>query len=643
MAAVLSPPMGGFGSTRGFSAPRHMLLAAAMAVGAVVATGVAAVPVPSGTPAPLRTGATVDPGIPSSGVVEVVVQGRQGAAASLARSIRAAGGEVLAPLPIVDGFEVRLDAGRIDDLAGRAGVTAITLDRAIDFETISYDETGTASAFVGASRAHDAWRAGYLGQGVGVAVLDTGVSEMPDFAGRLVHGPDLSGEGRLVDSYGHGTVMAGIIAGSGADSATRTGGAYTGIAPKAHIVAVKTAGANGAADVSTLLQGMHWVSAYQQQFNIRVLNLSWGTASTQDPAVDPLNHAVQRLWKQGIVVVVAAGNTGPNAGTVMKPGDDPLVITAGAFNDSGTSSLADDGALSWSSVGPTAQGLMKPDLLAAGRRVVAQRSYGSTVEKENTKALLAPSYIRGSGSSQAAAVASGAAALLLSARPELTPDQVKALLTRTADPISGVSTAKQGSGRLDLAEALTATPGPAQWQQATATGLGSLDASRGGRYVQADCGGNGTLDLIKGEIDVRCEAWNGSSWSGSSWSGSSWSGSSWSGSSWSGSSWSGSSWSGSSWSGSSWSGGEWTGSSWSGDAWTGSSWSGSSWSGSSWSGSSWSGSSWSGSSWSGGEWTTGAYESDDDLFLTAWWGPNPPAGARIPGELYTPVGRMPIR
>ena len=353
--------------------------------------------------------AAVDPGMPSTGTVEVVVQGRAGVdPASLAGQISASGGEVLSGLPIVDGFEVRIDAERVHDLAARDGVAAITLDRDVSFETITYDESGTASAFVGASRAHAAWRTGNLGAGVGVAVIDTGISEMPDLAGRLVHGPDLSGEGTLVDSYGHGTVMGAIIGGSGADSAGRNGGAYTGIAPKAHLVAVKVAGANGAADVSTLLQAMHWVAAYRDQLSIRVLNLSWGAPSTQDPAVDPLNHAVQRLWNDGIVVVVAAGNSGPNAGTVMKPGDDPLAITVGAFNDNGTPSLSDDEGVSWSSVGPTAQGLGKPDLVASGRKVIAQRSFGSTVEREKPKALIAPSYIRGSGATRSSACSASA-------------------------------------------------------------------------------------------------------------------------------------------------------------------------------------------------------------------------------------------
>src|SRR3546814_18530755 len=104
--------------------------------------------------------------------------------------------------------------------------------------------------------------------------------------------------------------------------------------------------------VTTLLQGSHWVSAYQEQFNIRVMNLSWGTASTQDPAVDPLNYAVQRLWKQGITVVVAAGNSGPNAGTIMKPADHPLVLTCGGLNDNGTAGLADDTPVTTSTGAP---------------------------------------------------------------------------------------------------------------------------------------------------------------------------------------------------------------------------------------------------------------------------------------------------
>src|SRR3954465_10905906 len=189
---------------------------------------------------------------------------------------------------------------------------------------------------------------------------------------------------------------------------------------------------------------MHWVSAYREQFNIRVLNLSWGVAATQDTAVDPLNYAVERLWRQGVVVVVAAGNDGPAAGTITKPGDDPAVITVGAYDDAGTTSRFDDSALDFSSRGPTAEGVSKPDLVAPGRSLVAVRSPGSAVETDHPEALLSNGYIRGSGTSQATAVTAGSIALLLAARPGLTPDQVKYVLRSSARPVLGASAAFQG-------------------------------------------------------------------------------------------------------------------------------------------------------------------------------------------------------
>jgi serine protease AprX len=559
----------------------------------------------------------LDPGLHAVGnaAQHVIVSGRHGVAAT-AEAVRRLGGTVQKPLDIVDGVAATVPGSRLGELSRDPAVGAVTADRRTQFEDFTYSDTTVASNFVKTARVGTTWSKGYLGSGIGVAVLDTGISEMPDFAGRLVHGPDLSGEGTLVDNYGHGTAMAGAVGGSGQDSASQKGGAYTGAAPKATLVAVKVAGRNGVADVSTVLAGMHWVSAYKDQFNIRVLNLSWGTASTQDPAVDPLNYAVERLWKQGIVVVVAAGNSGPNSGTITKPADDPLVITASAYDDKGNLDASDDALPAWSSRGPTAQGLTKPDLLVPGRTIVTARSYGSYVEVSNPKALVAPSYIKGSGTSQAAAVTSGLAALILAAHPDYTPDQVKQVLKSTAVPMPGKTANEQGAGRVNLNGAQTADPGPAASQVGSANGLGSIEASRAGNHVTTSC--NGTSTVIQGEMDVNCQAWNGSSWTGSSWTGSSWTGSSWTGSSWTGSSWTGSSWTGSSWTGSSWTGGTWNGSSWTGSSWTGSSWQGSSWQGSSWTGSSWQGSSW----------TTAEYEE----FQTAFWGNKPKKGKKVAGE-----------
>ncbi|MEO5679463.1 MAG: S8 family serine peptidase, partial [Acidimicrobiales bacterium] len=412
-------------------------------------------------------------------------------------------------IPLVHAFPAAVAGPALADLARSDAVRAVTADRSGRFSSMTDDAPSTASSFPVSTGATSAWRGGDLGAGVGVAVIDTGVSAVGDLAGGLVQGPDLSGEGSPVDTYGHGTVMAGIIAGRGADSATDAKGAFVGMAPGARVISVKTAGADGATDVSTVLAAMSWVSASAAEHNIRVVNLAWGTPSTQNPTLDPLNQAVERLWAQGIVVVVAAGNAGPGPSTVTKPGDDPMVITVGAYDDRGDANPANDKVPSWSSRGPTAAGVAKPDLVAPGRTLISTRSPGSTVERENAKALVGASYIKGSGTSQASAVTSGAAALLLAAHPSYTPDQVKAVLTATALTLTGPQGAGAGSGRLRVGEALVADPGPARWQPASATAPGA-----------------------PGDPN-----WTGSSWTGSSWTGSSWTGSSWTGSSWTSAFW----------------------------------------------------------------------------------------------------------
>jgi serine protease AprX len=574
--------------------------------------------------------AGLDPGLRTAGraAQRVVVTGARAgtqAAADTAEAVRRVGGRVTATLPIVNGAAAQVGADDLERLARDPAVSAVTADRQAHFEDFVYDAATTASNFARTSQATAAWAAGNLGQGVGVAVLDTGVSPMADFTGRLVHGPDLSGEGTTIDSFGHGTVMAGLIAGSGADSATRPGGAFTGIAPRSHVVAVKAAGRNGAVDVSTILQGMHWVSAYRDQFNIRVLNLSWGVASTQLPALDPLNYAVERLWGQGIVVVVAAGNSGPSYGTVTKPGDDPVVLTVGALDDRGDADPLNDLVPDWSSKGPATAGATKPDVIASGRTVVASRSYGSAIEQGYPDAAVAPSYIRGSGTSQATAVTSGLVALLLAARPSLTPDQVKDVLRSTAAPLPGLDANTQGAGRVQLAAALAAAPSSAA-QPRLATGLGLLEQSRGGSHVTTTC--NGVETVIQGEVDVRCSAWDPLAWTGSSWTGDAWTGVSWKGSTWTGVSWKDVSWSDATWTGVSWKDGTWTGASWEGS--TG--WSGTS--SSTWTGVSWKGGTWTGVSWKDSGWTSALWDAEHAQFLTAFWGPTPPPGRYVAGELY---------
>ncbi|MEO6205521.1 MAG: S8 family serine peptidase [Mycobacteriales bacterium] len=607
------------------------LSVAVLALAALLSATAAQATAPVGRGSAWTAGAHLDSGLKTIGSAaqQVVVSGRHSVAAT-AEAVRRLGGTVGKPLEMIGGVSARVPADRLVELSHDPAIGAVTANTTGRFSEFAYDDTTVASNFTKTTGANSAWNAGNLGAGVGVAVLDTGISSMNDFSGRIVYGPDLSGEGTTVDSFGHGTVMAGAIAGGGNDSAGQVGGAYVGVAPKATLVSVKVAGRNGVVDVATILQAMHWVSSYKDQFNIRVLNLSWGTRSTQDPAVDPLNYAVERLWRQGIVVVVAAGNSGNAAGTITKPGDDPLVITAGAYDDKGNLDATDDSLPVWSSRGPTAQGLTKPDLVSPGRTIITARSYGSYVEANNPKALISPSYIKGSGTSQAAAVTSGLAALVVAANPSYTPDQVKRVLTSTANPLAGKPANDQGAGRVNLAKALTADPGPAISQTGSSNGLGSIEASRGGYNVTANCAGTATL--IKGEIDNRCEAWNGSTWTGSTWTGSTWTGSTWTGSTWTGSTWTGSTWTNAAWTGSTWTGGQWTGS-----TWTGSTWTGSTWTGSTWTGSTWTGSTWTGSTWTGSTWTTAEY----DEFLTAFWGNRPGPGKRVAGENNDPASDSP--
>ena len=404
------------------------------------------------------------------------------------------------------------------------------------------------------------WAQGDTGQGVNVAVLDTGISPLPDFAGRLVDGVDLSGGNNpWNDQYGHGTFVAGLIAGDGASS----GGQYMGEAPGAGLVSVKVAGASGNTNLATVIEGVGWTIAHASVDNIRVLNMSLGYIPQTSTVLDPLDQAVERAWEAGITVVVSAGNSGPGNGTILSPGDDPLVITAGAVDDGGQTDPSDDTMTTFSSVGPTnPDGWFKPDLVTSGRSVVSLRDPGSTIDVQNPSARVGGANFVGSGTSFSSAITAGAAALLLSADPSYTPDTVKGTLLGTTTPGPVGNPFVDGHGILDVADAvaspaltLTQTPpthGDRHGQQRVAGG------ERGGIVVEP-----GQLERLGLErlglerLGLERLRWNGSAWNGSAWNGSAWNGSAWNGSAWNGSAWNGSAWNGSAWNGSAWNGSAW--------------------------------------------------------------------------------------
>ena len=276
---------------------------------------------------------------------------------------------------------------------------------------------------------------GDTGQGVTVAVLDTGIDNLPDFSGRLIGGVDLTGgNDPFQDGYGHGTFVAGLIAGDGASS----DGQYSGEAPGANLVSIKVAGATGVTHLGTLITGPAVGRRSPGPYGIRVLNISLGFQPFESTVINPLDQAVQAVWNAGIAVVASAGNAGPFNGTILSPGDDPLVITVGALDDMATPSAAGDEMTDFSSVGPTSpDGWVKPDLVTSGRSVVSLAAPGSTIDTEYPSAPVGAANFVGSGTSFSAAITSGAAALVLADNPGLTPDQVKARLLGTTSPGPG--------------------------------------------------------------------------------------------------------------------------------------------------------------------------------------------------------------
>jgi serine protease AprX len=546
----------------------------------------------------------------------VIVRAAPGSTAVAARAVRTLGGHITRAIPLINGFAATVPQLRAGSLRRSAGVVDVTTDGPVRMAGESYDAHHDHASLFNLENmigARTMWNH-YTGAGVGVAVVDSGVTPVPGLssADKVVNGPDLTEESQdpstaHLDTYGHGTQMAAIIAGHDADYAARTnqGNArpFLGLAPDARIVSVKVADAHGMTDVSQVLAGVDWVvqHAHDDGLNIRVMNLSFGTNSSQSYLVDPLAFAVEQAWLRGIVVVASAGNTGNSLGHLSDPAIDPFVIAVGADDLNGTPDVKDDDVASFSARG---DGRRNPDVLAPGMHVQSLRVSGSYIDEQHAgTGGINSRYFRGSGTSQAAAMVSGAAALLIQEHPAFSPDAIKSLLVSTARPLKGYAASAQGNGLLDLRAASAPQKQPlVAPTYPHATGGGSIEGTRGGlNEIVRGSALSGDQDIFGQSIDTASLATaeaSGDAWSGGSWNRSQWAGTDWSSSSWSTCAWDGTDWTGSSWSADSWSSGSWTGSSWSGSSWSDDSWKGSSWSGSSWSDDGWTGGPWSTDEWS---------------------------------------------
>jgi len=310
------------------------------------------------------------------------------------------------------------------------------------------------------------------GTGITIAILDSGISSAHHsfLSNRIVAEVDMTGEDRTDDPFGHGTHVASIAAGNSHIS----NGYYTGIAPDANLANVRVLDSNGQGSASSAIAGIDWCLQNRWTYNIRVLNLSLGAVASDSYQYDPLCQAVRTAIDAGLVVCIAAGNTGKDAdgnkiyGAIHSPGIEPSAITVGAANTFGTDDRSDDQIASYSSRGPTRgfwtdlnginhyDNLIKPDLVAPGNKILEAESPGNellnrkpSLDSENS--VFGPhKMMYMSGTSMATPVVAGAAALLLQANPNLTPNLVKALLEYTAQPLAGFSNFDQGAGELNI-------------------------------------------------------------------------------------------------------------------------------------------------------------------------------------------------
>jgi serine protease AprX len=361
---------------------------------------------------------------------------------------RQEGGQHGNSLAIIGGAVSTLSYQAIVRLSHNPAISRISLDQ--KFHPLGSPSAALGSLYTQIVGAPDVWAQGDSGQGITVAVLDSGIAAVDDLAlpsSRIVASVDFtgtpSGNG---DPGGHGTHVAGIVGGNGTDSQQ----ARQGIAPNVNLVSVRVIDGNGNATLSGLLAGIQWVVTNRKTYHIKIMNMSLGAPSTQSYRDDMLASATELAWQSGIVVVVAAGNAGPLPGTVASPGIDPYVITVGALDDNGTLNTSDDTVAHFSSQGPTPDGLSKPDVVAPGRKIVSLRVPGSFLDLMLPDRVTNGAYFRLSGTSMAAPVVAGTAALMLQKRPGLSPDQIKYILKQTAHPVAAALNSNvAGAGLID--------------------------------------------------------------------------------------------------------------------------------------------------------------------------------------------------
>jgi serine protease AprX len=523
--------------------------------------------------------------------VEVIIQLRPGSSPSAGDSlVSSAGGSVIRDLPIINGLGARMSAAEAQGLSADIPVRAVSLNSEIKSQgrlhqrrhghaahrgrahhhaghhsgrshghsgrvthqaaaaasstTGGIDPSKLATSYPQSIRADKAWALGDTGKGVGVAVIDTGIAgNLPDFqvsrsdstsrvVASAVVNPAASSAG---DSLGHGTHIAGLIAGNGWNrpAGDPLAGKYVGVAPDANLIDIKASDDNGDATVLDVIDGLQFAIDFKSDYNIRVVNMSLKSSSAESYRTDPLDAAAEAAWNSGIVVVTAAGNQGSDSDAVSyAPANDPYVISVGAVDDQGNKGTGNDLMTSWSSRGTTQDGFLKPDLLAPGAHIASTIAPGSPYTQLCPSCITDGSYFKVGGTSMAAAIVSGEAADTIQANPGWSPNQVKAQLVMRSRPVKNWNAQLvDGAGTVQNNGDNTVVGGEGSLDKVLNTPINST--------ANAGLTPNNFIDPSTGQIDYTRASWSRASWSQAadslraSWSRASWSRASWSRASWS--------------------------------------------------------------------------------------------------------------
>jgi serine protease AprX len=461
----------------------------------------------------------------------VIVQGTKGSKSdAVAQDVSGSDGKLKQKYLSISGVSADLTGKDLLKLAQRPHVLAITPDTRVKASDYQDNEMWRYSADVA-----PLWNTtdpatglvtGPAPKAPTVAIVDSGIdaTKLADFGGRLLANINLStlAPGAAGDDEGHGTMVAGVLAGASP--------AHRGVAPNAPIVSIRTSDAKGESVTSDVIAAADWILANKDLYNIRVANFSMAGASTTSFRYDPLDKAVESLWFNGVVVVAAAGNHGTGKGPVnmsYAPGNDPFVITVGAVDQMGSADPLDDTVPWWSAYGKTMDGFGKPDLSAPGRYIVAAVPMGSTLAKTVPDRVMAPGYMWMSGTSFSAPIVAGAAAQILARHPDWGPDEVKGALMLTANYLAVPGLQSAGVGEVDAAIAASldfTPPNPNENLNAFVT----TDPATGAKmFDQASWAG-----AVAANPSWTSASWESASWDSASWESASWESASWDSASW---------------------------------------------------------------------------------------------------------------